>query len=409
MMRSMTRRGQQGMTLIEMMVAIVISMVMSLAVFGVMSSFEGQRRTVRSGADLDQAGSVAMFQIDQWVRSAGTGFTQAVGDGSNLAVPKYLSYVFGCQLFAAKSGSQLLPMPSAMPAPFASVLPGPTGSTGIFRLAPAVILPGQTTPGASGKKSDVLVVMSAGSSDGQVPTAMASAATAATITLENSVPLQPSDFVLLANSQPSATGGAAPCMVSQVSSSFTLNSPSVPLSGTWYAATVGASSVASYPSTTGTVLDFGSLTSGTPPSLQVVGVGDNNTLYSYDILQLTSSPLQARGDSVFELHALYGVDTTGDGKVDAWVTADTGSYTPSTLLDGSQTAAALLKNIKALRVGLIMRTALPERDTVNTSPTLSLFSDLGSTLTYSRTLTGSELNYRYRTIEATIPLRNNAF
>jgi type IV pilus assembly protein PilW len=79
-------------------------------------------------------------------------------------------------------------------------------------------------------------------------------------------------------------------------------------------------------------------------------------------------------------------------------------------MDGSLAAASLIKNIRALRVGLILRTALPERSPVNTNPTLTLFSSLNiPTLTYTRTLAASEQYYRYRTIEATIPLRNNNF
>jgi hypothetical protein len=42
------------------------------------------------------------------------------------------------------------------------------------------------------------------------------------------------------------------------------------------------------------------------------------------------------------------------------------------------------------------------------SADVKLFSDLGSTLEHTRTLTGTELNYRHRTFEVTIPLRNVA-
>ena len=38
---------------------------------------------------------------------------------------------------------------------------------------------------------------------------------------------------------------------------------------------------------------------------------------------------------------------------------------------------------------------------------LTLFADLGSALTYTRTLGSAERSYRYRTLESTIPLRNS--
>jgi type IV pilus assembly protein PilW len=137
-----------------------------------------------------------------------------------------------------------------------------------------------------------------------------------------------------------------------------------------------------------------------------VGVGDHNTLYSYDLLQTVDTPLQARAEGVFELHALYGVDTDGDGKVNDWVSPSSGAYALASLSDGTSAAASLLKNIKAVRVGLILRTSLPEKDEVSPAK-LELFSDLGSTLAFTRALDSTEQHYRYRTIEATIPLRNN--
>jgi type IV pilus assembly protein PilW len=392
----MKRRAQSGATLIELMVALAIGMVLSLAVFSVMSTFEGQRRRLRAGSDLDQAGGLAMFQIDQWVRSAGSGLTQAS------------LYTYGCTLKAAKSGAQLLPALSTLPAPFASVNPG---SSGVFRLAPAMILPGQTTPGASGTSSDVLVLMSSGSNNGEVPSLFSGAATTGQVTLANTMPFAGGDMVLLANSDVGA--GVASCMVTQAASTFTgTNSATVvanmPLAGTWYQATVNSTSVTDYPNGTGLAIDLGSPTSPTPPSFQIVGVGDNNTLYSYDLLNITGTPLQARADSVFELHALYGVDTDNDGKVDSWVNASSGSYTVANLTDGSVNASLRIKSIKSLRVGLILRTALPEKDPIPTPP-LTLFSDLGTSLTYTRTIATSEQNFRYRTVEATIPLRNNSF
>ncbi|MCX7277609.1 MAG: hypothetical protein NTZ15_09855, partial [Burkholderiales bacterium] len=73
---------------------------------------------------------------------------------------------------------------------------------------------------------------------------------------------------------------------------------------------------------------------------------------------------------------------------------------------GLTTANDYLQKILAIRVGLILRTSLPEKDTATTASSLSLFSDLGSGVTYTRTLTDAEKLYRYRTVETTIPVRN---
>ena len=397
------------MTLIEMMVALVIGLILSLAIFSVMSVFEGRRRTVVAGSDLDQSAGVAMFQIDRWVRSAGTGFAAAA------------SYAYGCELFAVDdSGGQILPMKTALrDAPFDTVNPG---ASGVFRLAPVLILPGQTSPGASnavtsGHVSDVLVLMSAGNGGGQVPTPFTAAATAASLTVPNTLAFSGGDLLLLADRQPAATGGIAPCMVTQAGSATTSGAATaMPLDGARHAASIDSASVGNY-SMTGVAIDLGNVSSARPPSFQLLGVGDNNTLYSYDLLQTSSTPLQARAEGVFEMHALYGVGSTSDRTVDAWVSAGSGDYTVAALSAGTPAAAALLRTIRAVRVGLIMRTALPERSgsaagaassAATPATSLTLFSDLGdSKLTYTRALAGAEQQYRYRTLEATIPLRNN--
>jgi len=381
---SAKRNAVRGVTLIELMVALLIGSVLSLAVFGMMATFEGRRRTLGSTADLQQAGTMAMFQIDRWVRSAGTGFVQ-----SN-------AYAYGCALYAAKANTQILPRASALDAPFGSVNPG---TSGVFRLAPLLILPGQTKPDASNQASDVLVLMSGGAGNGSVGTLFSEAATAQQLSLENTVAFSADDLVLLADQQPSASGGVAPCLLTQA------KTQTMALGGAWYKDSIDTVSVAGY-TDTAVAIDLGNV-KNRPPSFQLVGVGDHNTLYSYDLLQTVDTPLQARAEGVFELHALYGVDTDGDSKVDAWVSPASGDYSLASLSAGTSAAASLLKNIKAVRVGLILRTSLPEKDVVSSNK-LELFSDINSgSLTYSRTLTGDEQNYRYRTIEATIPLRNN--
>ena len=384
------RSAARGMTLIEMMVSLVIGMVLTLAVFAVMATFEGRRRTLTSTSDLDQAGSLALFQLDRWVRSAGSGFGQSA------------DYAYGCALHAAKSGAQILPA-GTLDAPFDAVNPG---ASGVFRLAPVMILPGQTTPGASGNASDVLALMSSGASSGEMATLFNGAAAAAQLTLVNSVAFTANDLVLLADQQPAAAGGVSPCLLTQAAGTAIVGTDTtMALSGTWYAATVATASVTGF-SDTATAITLGNPGLNRPPAFQLVGVGSNNTLFSYDLLRTTDTPLQARGEGVFELHALYGVDTNGDGVVDSWVSPSSGSYTVASLSAGTAAAAGLLQNIKALRVGLILRTSLPEKEVLQSS-TIKLFSDLGTALEFSRTLSTAEQKYRYRTMEATIPVRNN--
>ena len=207
-----------------------------------------------------------------------------------------------------------------------------------------------------------------------------------------------------------------------MSSTFTSSSQtSIALAGAYYSATVDSLSMTGF-STDGAAIALGNLGAGNPPGFMVYGVGANNTLYSYDLLQAGSSAALPLVDGVFELQALYGLDTSGDGVIDSW-SAPTGSYALSALMDGSSTAAGRLRQIIAIRLGLILRGNRDEVGQFNSvaaakwgkslsdylvaPASLTLFSDLGSGLTYTRDLTNDERKFRYRVVETTIPVRNN--
>jgi type IV pilus assembly protein PilW len=381
-------RFQRGVTLVELMVALVIGLVITLAVSLVMTSFEGRRRTHNATSDLEKAGALALMQIDRRVRSAGAGLAGAA------------DYAYGCALRAAKTDAQILPA-ATLGEPFDKVNPG---APGVFRLAPVLILPGQTTPAVSGQPSDVLVLMSSGAS-GSVPTMFSAEAAAQELTLDNTVAFSPNDLLLVSSTQSAA--GIAPCLVSQVSAdAHTGASQALALSGAWYRSSVGDTSLTGF-SNSGTATVLGNVSVGRPPDFVLMGVGNHNALFTYDLLQTGDTPLQAVAEGVFELHALYGIDKNSDDIVDDWVSpSDKGAgYRVDDLSDGSADAAAKLKSIKAVRIGLILRTSLPERDAVS-GDTLELFKDL-DTLEYKRTLSAEERRYRYRTLESTIPVRNN--
>ncbi len=387
-----TRQRQAGMTLIELMVGLVVGLIITMAVTGVMNlSAQSKRRTLGSG-DLTQAGTYAQLLLDRIVRSAGSGFGQA-------------RHAWGCPLQISRSSSQILPFASGtLPAPFAGVA---TAAAGVLRLVPILIADGQTTPDVSGQGSDALIVMSGHSGQAEVPFEFAGISTAASLPLSTRVGLAAGDLLLLADRQTASDDTKLPCLVTQVSSTYTAGGAAgaVALAGTYYAATINSKSITDL-TTEATALSLGN-DSNRPPSFQVIGVGSNNTLYSYDLFNLqnltanTSMPI---ADSVFELHALYGVDTDDDGRINSWQ-APTGTYALSALTAGTSAAANTLYTIKAVRIGLILRGQ--NQDSTSVAPSqVTLFSDLGTTLTYTRTLTTGERSFRYRTVDFTVPIVN---
>jgi type IV pilus assembly protein PilW len=207
-------------------------------------------------------------------------------------------------------------------------------------------------------------------------------------------------------------------MMSQVNSTFAQaatpsSSVPLPLAGTFYQAAISPAAINTY-SKGALILDLGNPTSDSPPVFSLLGVNASNTLVDYPMLNGTKTSLQV-ADGVLEMHALYGVDESGAGTITNWV-APTGTWALSNLVTQAPGAAGspgsgayLLERIKAIRVGLILRTDLPENTktgAVITAGPLTLFSDLAG-LTYTRTLSTAEKGYRYRTVEATIPVRNN--
>lgn len=392
---------QQGMTLIEMMVVIVIGTILSLAVYGVLASAEGRKRSTTSVSDIEQTGGFAMQSLDALIRGAGAGFGQ-----SGLAVGSVQAATYGCAVYAASNGARILPRTAALPAPFASVNPG---TSGLFRLAPVLILPNQTSPGDAGtRSSDVLVVMASSSGGAEYVGVSTAAPTSAAMTLANTTGFAAGDIVLVGD-QPGSNGasGISPCMLQQVATGFVGGTAtSLSLGGSRYLGTIGSVSMTGY-TDAAIVQSMGNITGGNPPIMQVLGVGDHSTLFSYDLLQSTANPLQPVSDGVFLLKARYGVSTGSDGKVDSWIDPSaTGSFSLASLMDGSATAAESIKNIKAIKVGLIMRTSLRERTVVGPE-SITLFADLGDDLDYTVDLSSDERYFRYRSFELTIPLRNN--
>lgn len=372
---------ERGVTLIELLVAMVIALVVTLAVTSAVIFGESTKRTTTSVNDINQSGSYAAYLLDRAVRSAGSGFTQAWDLG-----------VFGCKLQAKRSNTAILPRTTVFPVPFEKFLGNATGVANL-RIAPLLIGKDQSSDG----KSDVLMVMGGNAAAGDVPRPIISAgASADIIRLDNTVQLKKNDIALV--SQP----GTTDCMLEQVDSSFadSANNELVTLSGTYYTAGVGTTLTSLAATGSAYFTPLGN-TAASNVQFQLFGIGANNTLVSYDLLRSdgTDSP-QTLADGVMEMHALYGLDTNTDGIIDTWKAPDATGFDIKTMME----SGALSRQVVAVRVGLILRSATLERDLVSaTIP--AMFSDTGLTRA-AVTLTNDDRRYRYRVVEFTIPLRN---
>lgn len=90
-MRTMTRRTQtaprsraRGVTLIELLVAVAIGLIATVAIFQVFAAFEGQKRTTASGGEAQTNGALALFSLERELRQAGYGINNTDYLGCNI-------------------------------------------------------------------------------------------------------------------------------------------------------------------------------------------------------------------------------------------------------------------------------------------------------------------------------------
>ncbi len=394
---SYSRRHTHGHTLIELMIAIAIGVILVLAAFQVMATFEGHKRTTTAMNDSMQAANFGLYQLDLLTRSGGTGLTQ---------VRKYAT---GClPSYTPGAGSAVTNGVVSLPDIFGGIV----GTTTLpLRLAPAVIFPGTAT--------DAVMLMSGGAGFGEVPVKFTTAAAGSQLQLDNTIGFFPGDWVLVSGNAANPTTAGA-CLITQVASTYaaetaenSLGNVALPLRD----ASVGSVTLASF-GANALVTDLGS---GTNASFLLYGVdGTQFALESVDLLNAPAT-VQRVADDVVLLRAVYGTNASANGYgALTWVNP-AGDYAPANLLDGSSAAATRLAGIKAIRVAIIVRSALPERwdasdQAIGTGTAASnqinngtypIFAALNSTAVATAWIVpGTATNYRYREVEATIPLRN---
>ena len=409
-----------GFSLIELLVAMVIGLVVTLAVTSVLIRSEGSKRSSTSVNEINQTGAYTAFVLDRVIRSAGSGYSQRWSD------------VYGCLLDVSKAGSSVLPVPATIAASSAFRNITATSAPLPIRLAPLIIgkdLANTTGSGAE-VRGDVLLVMAGSAGVGESPQPVNPGSVDVTtsppqLQLQNTLGYRTSDLVLLSD-----TGVSGGCMMQQVGTRAATDYGQVlPLAGDYYKATGTNVALTSFGAST-IALQMGSSTTNRPQFF-AYAVGENRTLYSYDLLNplptggVDNRPDVAIADNVVEMRAVYGLDTTTppDGIIDSWRPA-TGAFAASALTDGSAASRSLLRQIIAVRVGLILRTSLQERSAATSASgataqetfqqpnaaNLTLFEGLtdagGTSLSYTRSVTGGDLLYRYRPVDVTIPLRN---
>ncbi len=288
---------QRGASLIELMVGILVGLVATVAILRTFAVAEALKRNATGVAEVQQAGLLAQFTLASEIANAGSGLAAA----------------------AAELGT----------------CPDTSDIRTSLRPIPVLI-----TPGASANAPDSLVVAH-GAANGH----------AASIRFAADAPAG-SDYRVQ-----SPFGLAANDLVVAVS-----------LNGTCALTTV---TTVSPPDGDGMVnIAHSGATEAFPATSRLVTLGPRGravrvrydiseaTLRSLDLLTPGAVPNPLASD-VVNLKAQYGIDTDGDGFLDAWVSAAAPPWDPPSVL---ASPVATLGRIKAIRIGFIVRSETFDRE-----------------------------------------------
>jgi type IV pilus assembly protein PilW len=381
---------QRGLTLVELMVAMIIGLGTTLAITTLLIAGENHKRTTTSTNDAEQTGAYAFYALDRALRGAGSGFAESAY-GSDRGV-------LGCKLSVAANATSILPRATAFPAPFGST--AFLANSANLRVAPLLIAKNQSQSAAN---SDVLVVMGGSGAAGGVSRQVTGSGTGTTLILDNTVGFSVGDLALVSQSN------ITDCLIEQVAS---IASPTLTLGGTYYTSTGATTTLATLSSSTSTYVTPVGNAGANNLQFTMFGVGANRTLYSYDLLQNLDYVLgsgtdtaQAIAEGVDQIHAIYGLDTNGDGVRDAWADPAATGYDMGTVMITPGT----MRQIIAVRVALVLRSEYYDKNTVSPA-SLTWFAGLtngaGNSIQQTVTLSADDQHYRYRVFEFTVPLRN---
>ena len=361
-----------------------------------------EKRTTTSTNDAEQTGNYAFYALDRFLRGAGSAIAQSAYSTD--------AGVLGCRLNVAG----FLPRTTAFPVPFANVL---SGAQSTLRVSPVLIAQGASASASS----DVLITFGGAGTAGGVSRPLIAAGTTSALGLESAEGFSPYDLVLLSQSAPAATPD---CLIEEVASTQGATSPPPLPLGTsaqypYYTAGPAAASLATLATSTTTFVTGLGNANANDVQYQLLGVGTNNTLYSYDLLQNqalvqnagAADASQAIADGVIRMNVIYGLATTAaPGIFDHWVAPGPGNGYDINTVMGSE---AIMKSIVSVRVGLVVRGEYYDKNPVSPAK-LTFFNNLvdgsnNASLQQTVDLTvggGSLQHYRYRIFEFTVPLRN---
>ncbi len=357
-------KNQGGFSLVEILVALVIGMFSTLAIFQTLALFESQRRTTGAAVDMQQTGLSALHTLEQDIRLGGFGLID------NGAMP--------CSTINASFQSTPI-----------QIVDGGSGSDQLITTRLDSDTGGFATGGG---RAQVLI-----------PT------TTTSITVDTGKALKPNEYILIAQ--------AGACSLFKIASTYvTGTTPVAVVAQSNVAGSAGTVTIPS-PIANATIIDLG-LTM--PFVTSTYSVSADGNLVQSDNGATTPTPLAA---NIVSIKAQYGVAPAGSQTINCWTEANSSGATcaPGNWSTLTPVTAA---RIKAIRIAVVARSALKEKPksgttcdatpgapTADTAGTVSAWPSAGLPAGSSPPPDLSAIDswpscYRYRVYQTIVPLRN---
>lgn len=346
--------NSRGMSLVEVLISMVISLVVTLAAYQTFAASEGYRRAATGGGDATFSGSIGMYTLQRDLRMAGYGINTAA--------------VLGCRVIAYDEGTT-------------------PARDFTFTLAPVVI-----TQGAAGAP-DTLEVTYSSSDAVPVPVRMTQSppSTTSLYYIDNSFGIVAGQLLITAEP-------GRDCTLQQAT-----NTPSLEVAGQrdrlrhdsgTYVGPLLTSVHSRYnkPGGHGPNYSLAGLiySIGQAPVVNRYYVQNENMVMDPVLLGGAAQPVAA---GIVQMQAQYGRDTNADGVIDVWTEA-----TPA--------SAAEWAGLVAIRLGLVARSSVGERADADGNCNVTTVAPAWAAGTFDLSARADWRCFRYRVFESTISLRN---
>ena len=384
-MRSLLARHlSRGFSMVELMVAMVISLIGVIIIFQVFETSEGVRRTATSGGDAQQNGAVALYFMERDLRNAGMGINDTI------------YYAPVCNMIGSDS-SRTTP-----------------------NLPPMILAPAFIAAGANAQTPDQLSVFYGSQNQIANSTTLVANMVLPTspLTVQTRFGFRPGDLVLLLE-----PGSGKNCAFMEVTSlpavpsnqinhdpgTYTLAAGLVSVPARFNpAAGMGVTYGGANTASVARVFNLGNLHDDlnfpasqnvTLPVYNLYSIAANNTLTVSNAFVISGGEpaVNSVADNIVHMRADYGVDDgpANDGILDRYISA-----TPN------------WSQVIAIRIAVVARSALAEKpagggatcNTTTVPPTWS--GDTGGARSFDLSADPDWKCYRYRMFETTVPLRN---